>query len=181
MPSKLSERYARALFATALKKNALEPLDEDFEQFLKILEAQPEFKSFILSPPVYTRDKRALITNTLGETAHPILTQFLLLLVDKKRFQYVEEMAEEYKKLYEGHIGVVEVKVITAVPLDNAPEQKLIAKLEAQTNKKIRLKKSVDPRIIGGMILVMENKIIDGSVKSNLEKFKSNLRAVKIH
>ena len=82
---------------------------------------------------------------------------------------------EAYRSLYEKEKGIVEVRTITAIPLEDALKEELIRKLEARTKKTIRIKPEVDPDIIGGMILVMEDNILDGSIRYKLEQLKRRL------
>jgi F-type H+-transporting ATPase subunit delta len=101
--------------------------------------------------------------------------ELLGLLIEKKRVMFVEEILEAYRYLYEKHKGIIEVKAITAVPLDEALSTKLRKTLEDQTKKTIRLTTEVEPEIIGGMILKLEDKVIDGSLRYELEQFKRHL------
>ena len=133
-----------------------------------------------MSPQILTKDKREFITVSLKGRATDLFVEFLLLLIDKKRFPFVEEIAEGYGYLYERHKGIIEVKAVTAVPLNDMMRQKAIDTLERQTDKQIRLVPIVDPSIIGGMILVMEDKIVDGSIKFRMERLKRELDEIRV-
>lgn len=181
IPRGLAKRYALAIFSSALKKSIADELQEDMKSFCELQSSNPVLKNFLLSPQVLTDEKKKLVKKILRERVSSTFVNFLMLLIDKKRFELVEEIAEAYNVLYERYLGIVEVKVTTATLLDHELEKKLIGKLERETRKKIRLKKRVDRKILGGMILIMENKIIDGSLRFHLETLRRNLKAVKVY
>ncbi len=180
IPRGLSKRYATALFNAALKTGVADQVDAEAKGIRAVFKEHPALKTFLLSPQVLTKTKHDVIKTVLKGKTTDLFTDFLLLLVDKKRFSFVEEIAEGYTYLYERHKGIVDVQVTTAVPLDEPLQRKTIATLERQTGKKIRLVAVVDPRIIGGIVLVMGDKIIDGSVRFRMEKLRRELDAIRV-
>jgi F-type H+-transporting ATPase subunit delta len=180
IPGGVAKRYAIALFNTALKSNAVDEMYEETTGFRTLLADQPSFRNFLLSPQILTKDKKDLIEKTLRKRVSDLFVRFLLLLIDKKRFPYVEEIIDGYVYLYERHAGILEVKAVTAIPLDDTMERKTIQKLEQETGRKIRLNSVVDPKIIGGMVLVMEETIIDGSIRFSLEKLRRELDEIRV-
>lgn len=181
IPSGIAKRYADALFATAMRRDTANELEDDCRQFCRLLEINPGLKQYILSPQVRTEDKTALLTNSLGDSVSPLFMSFLFLLIQKERFYFIEEIASAYIELHEQHRGIQKATAISAVPLDEALKGKLIKKLEQETQKTIRLKTKVDPAIIGGMIVIINNKILDGSVRHKLEKMRATLKEVKVY
>ncbi|NIO56112.1 MAG: ATP synthase F1 subunit delta [Candidatus Latescibacteria bacterium] len=177
----LARRYARALFNAALEKDIIDPINEDVENFKELLETDPYLKGYLISPKILTEEKTALIDKAFGERANPLFIDFLLLLIDKKRFDHALEISEAYISIYEEHCGIVEAKVISAVSLDESQEAKLIEKLQLETNKEVRLTKVTDSKILGGLILFLEDKIVDGSVKFQLESLRRKLKEVKVY
>jgi F-type H+-transporting ATPase subunit delta len=180
IPRGVAKRYATALFNAALKANIADDVHTEALGFRTLFADNPSFRNFLLSPQILTKDKKDFITATLKGQASDLFVEFLLLLIDKKRFPFVEQIAEGYTYLYERHKGILEVKAITAVALDEAMRRKAIDKLARETNKDIRLVPIVDPEIIGGMILVMEDKIIDGSIRFRIEKLKRELDEIRV-
>jgi F-type H+-transporting ATPase subunit delta len=177
----VAKRYSVALFNAAVKMDVAEQVGEDVASFDGLLETNERFRNFLHSPQVLTEDKKDLVVKVLGERSSGLFLNFVMLLIDKKRLEHFAEIAEGYGFLYEQLRGIVEVKAITAVPLDDDLEQRTLEKLESQTGKEIRLVKMTDPEIIGGMILIVEDKIVDGSIRHQLEKLKKDLSALKVH
>ena len=180
IPRGVSKRYATALFNAAKKAGVLERVNEEASSFRALMAGNADIRTFLLSPQVLTKDKKDVIKATLENRATDLFVQFLLLLIDKKRFNFVEDIAEGYNYLYERDQGILEVKVITAIPLEDHLKKKTIDRMSEETGKRIRLIPRVDPEIIGGMILVMEDKIIDGSIRFRMEKLSRELAEIRV-
>ncbi len=179
--SGVAKRYAVALFNAAVGQDIADQVQDDLSSFTTLLETNPSFRGYLESPQILTEHKKQLVVDALGDRTAGLFIKFLLLLIDKKRLQHTEEIADAYRQLFEQLQGVLEAKIITAVELDAELEQKTLEKLEKETGKTIRLKKTVDPDIIGGMIVVVDDDIIDGSIRHKLDKMKKSLGEVKVH
>lgn len=180
IPRGLARRYARALLNAAVKEGNLNDVYQDATAFRQVLTDNQMFKNFLQSPQTLTQDKKAILEATIGGKASKLFNKFLLLLIDKKRFSSVEEIIEVFESLYEQHEGIVEAKVTTAVAIDKSIKEKIRKKLETETKKKIRLMTQVDSGIIGGMVVVIGDKIIDGSIRYQMEKLKRDLDEIRI-
>lgn len=181
IPGAMAKRYATALFSAASAKGLLEEIKRDMDSFEQLVTVNPALENFILSPQVRTDDKKDLLRRNLRGRVSALFIDFLHLLIDKKRFDFAREIFAAFTDLYEKHAGIVEVKAVTAVPLSAELEAKMEAKLEEQLQKRVRLSKEVDPGIIGGMVLRIDNKIIDGSIRFNLERLRRNLKEVRVN
>jgi len=180
MQSGIAHRYAKALFQAALEAGAADEVFADAQSLLTVTSEFPQVRKFLLSPQVPTEEKHALVTKVVGGRAHKLFVDFLHLLIDKKRIVIAKEVVETYRDIYEKHKGVLAVKAITAVPLDEPQRQKLVRTLEEKTRKTIRLKQTVNPDILGGMILIIDDKVIDGSVRHKLERLGRRLRETRV-
>jgi F-type H+-transporting ATPase subunit delta len=176
----IAQRYAKALLRAALRVGVADEVFKDAESLLALLSENPYFRNFLLSPQVATEDKHALLDKSLAGRASKLLVELLHILVDKKRIIFVADIAEAYRYFYEKHKGIIEVRAITAVPLEEPLREKLLHALERQTRKTIRLTHSVDPSILGGMIVKLEDKVIDGSVRYQLDQLKRHVKETKV-
>ena len=177
----ISKRYAVALFNAAVRQDIAEQIHEDLTSLDELMRVNPDFRNFLLSPQVLTEDKKKIIVDVLAERSAGLLVKFLMLLIDKKRLEFVGEIAEAYTYLFEQLQGILEAKIITAIPLDADLEQQTIEKLEAETGKTIRLVKTVDPKIIGGMIVILEDTVVDGSIRHQLDAMRKSLNEIRVH
>ncbi|UCH83596.1 MAG: ATP synthase F1 subunit delta [Candidatus Latescibacterota bacterium] len=173
--SGIAQRYAKALHDAALAAGKADEVFADTQSLLALKTDDRSFQHFIESPQVLTDEKVRVIKTILEDRVSKLVVDLLLLLVEKKRFMFIEEILEAYRYLYEKEKGIVEVRAITAIPLEDALKDELIRKLEARINKTVRIKPEVDPNIIGGMILVMEDHILDGSIRFKLEQLQRRL------
>lgn len=179
--SGIAKRYAVALFNVALKEDIAEQVSGDVDSFRKLLEKNQEFKSFVGAPQILTETKKDLIVNVFGERTSGLFVKFVMLLIDKKRIMFIEEIANAYIQLYERHQGIVEVRAITAVGMDHDLSTHTRQTIEGKLGKTVRLTTTVDKRILGGMILVIDDKIIDGSIRYKLESMRKSLHELKVH
>jgi F-type H+-transporting ATPase subunit delta len=179
--SGIGRRYAVALFNAALNGELADQVQGDVTSFARLYADNARFRRFLESPSVPTEAKKELILQSVGDRASGLFVKFLLLLIDKKRLSSIPAVADAYTALFEEREGILEVKVVTAVPLARDLETQTREVIERQTGKRARLHKIVDPGIIGGMILFARNRIVDGSVKHRLETMTRQLREVRVH
>jgi F-type H+-transporting ATPase subunit delta len=177
----LSKRYAKALFQAALNKDAVDEIQKDIESFQQLIEKDRSFVGFLLSPQILTSAKEELVEKALRGRASDLFVDFILLLIEKKRIDHLHEIFDAHTVIYKAYRGIIEARVITAVPLDEAQEAAVLKKLHDETKKEIRMKKVTDPGIIGGMIIYLGDKVIDGSVKFQLERFRRTLKETKVY
>ena len=179
--SGIAKRYAVALFDAAVKQDVAEQVNEDMSSFVELLRSNKDLVGFLKSPEALKESKKQLIIDVFGDRTAGLFVKFILLLIDKKRLKHILDITDAYHQLFEQLQGIVEARVITAVPLDADLEQRAVDRLEEATGKTIRLNKTIDPDIIGGMIIIVEDSIIDGSIRYKLEQMKKSLSEVKVH
>lgn len=179
--SGIAKRYAVALFNAAVKQDVADQVNDDVSSFVELLRANKDLVGFLKSPEVLTDAKKQLVVDVFSDRTAGLFVKFILLLIDKKRLKHILEIADAYEQLYEQLQGILEARIVTAVPLDADLEQRAVDRLEETTGKTIRLKKTVDPDIIGGMIVIVGDNIIDGSIRYKLEQMRKSLGEVKVH
>lgn len=177
----IGKRYAIALFNAAVAEDVLDQVHGDVTSFDKLLEGEAGFRRFLLSGRVTSDEKRELIVKALGERASGLFVKFVVLLIEKKRVAPFDEIARSFVSLYEDYRGVVEVRVVTAVPLDSELERKAKDVVERRTGKKVKLEKRVEPGIVGGMIMFIENQVFDGSIRNRLGDLGTALLETRVH
>jgi ATP synthase F1 delta subunit len=177
----VGKRYAIALFNAALAEDVIDQLHGDVTSFAKLLESEPGLRRFLLSLRVTGEEKRELIMKAISERASGLFVKFLLLLIEKKRVAAYDDIARAFTLLYEAHQGVVEVRVVTAIPLDAELERKTREIAERRTGKQVKLEKRVEPRIVGGMIMFIGNQVFDGSIHNRLGDLGTALLATRVY
>ena len=181
LSQEVAHKYARALFMSAKEKNLLEMADEQFLQLRELLAKDATFFNFLNAPQVSDEKKLELVRNVFAGRMDRPFIEFLIVLVEKHRTGFLPEIVEELDRMVKAEKGIGKVTVITAVPISSAEEQSLIKELAKKTGLKIELEKKVDPLILGGMITILHDQIIDGSVRHGLSQIQEQLEKVKVH
>ena len=166
--------YARALFDAALGEKRLEPVREQLRQLVEAEAAVPELRELLRNPQLDPRSKRAALEDLLSG-ADELLRSFLLVLVDKGRARQLEEIAREFERLAAEQEGIVRAELTTAVELSDAEAKKLLKQIEQASGQKVEATRSVDPDLIGGMILQVGSRRLDASVRGRLERLRREL------
>jgi F-type H+-transporting ATPase subunit delta len=171
----IGKRYAQALFDAARAEDVVDQVHDDVVSFARLVESDAAFRRFLSSLRVTKDEKKDLISRAIADRASGLFVKFALLLIDTKRMDDFEDIAKAFVELYEEHAGIVRVGVVTAIELDTEMERKAKQTIERRTGKKAKFVKHVDPGIIGGMIMVAGNQIIDGSIRSQLGELRKQL------
>jgi len=178
--SGIGKRYAVALFNVANNENIAEQVGGDIVSFANLFSSESGFRNFLMSPMVNGSDKKDLVDKVIGGRASDLLHRFVTLLIDKKRLGNVQQIADAYMFLYEQAQDIVEVRALTAIPLDRELEKLTQKTLQGRIGTEVRLVTRVDPGIIGGMILFAQDKIIDGSVRYRLARARKALSELRV-
>jgi F-type H+-transporting ATPase subunit delta len=184
--SGIGKRYAVALFNAAVAEDVLDQVHGDLTSFAHLLEKEPSLRVFLVSQRVPAEEKRELLVQAIGDRASGLFLKFLLLLIDKKRIDEFADnefadIAEPFVALYEEARNIVKVSIVTAVPLDAELERKAKDMIERRMGKTARLEKRIDPAVIGGMIVIAGDQIIDGSIRSQLADLRQDLLEARVN
>lgn len=171
----LATKYSRAIFELAQDENKLDEYAQDLSQIQADVFSLPEAVKFFQNPLIPHQAKKDLLTKAFDKEISPDVMNFLLLLVDKNRIGIFNEIYEIFTALKNQVQGILVADVITAFPLTKTQETQLSKKLAAVTGKKIQIRKHEDKSILGGVIVTIGDKRIDGSAAGRLRALKSTL------
>jgi F-type H+-transporting ATPase subunit delta len=173
----MAGRYATALFELALEQNAIDAVLADLERFGALLVESPDLARLVRSP-VFTSEEqvRALraVLDRVGLSG--LAAQFLLAVASNRRLFAVREMIRDYRELVARHKGEVTAQVTLAQP---AREEHLTAireALAAVTHKNVQVNVTVDPSLIGGLIVKLGSRMVDSSLRSKLQMIKHAMK-----
>ena len=173
--SKISVRYAKALFLAAKDADILEKIFRDATLIREVLEEVPEFRITLGNPVMTEKEKRTLLDNTFGEYLDDLTIKFLDLLTENNRLVFLPDMVRNFIDLYKKELGISYAQLITAVRVDKKIRENIREKLSAHLKKKVQLTAKTDPSIIGGFILRIEDLQFDASIASELNRYKKEL------
>lgn len=168
----LAQRYAKALFDVALERKLLEKARGELHDFVSRLEENPELSYFLRSPERSRAEKRQLVERAMQDRYSNIFFNFLVLLINKGRIALYREVQQAFNELYDRHHRKVRALAVTAMPMAKSELETLQSDLAQALNRVLEIENRVDPAIVGGIVLNIEGKILDGSVRRQLERLR---------
>lgn len=168
-------RYARALLEVAAELNEVDKFENELKWIDSTLQEHKYLFLFFRSPVIEPKKKKELVDKVFAQNINLKLKNFLYLLIDKRRVGILEGIFEEYRKLADEYRGMVEARVQSAVPLSAARIETIKNNLERKLNKTVKIKSSIHPEIIGGLIVYTGSSIIDRSIKGRLKVLREQL------
>jgi F-type H+-transporting ATPase subunit delta len=169
-------QYARAVLELANERKQAETIGQELAQLKEILDANPTFLSFLRDPGV-SEEERARALEKILKQLSPLLANTLKLLSSKRRLVLLPQIADVYHDLLDEQLGKIEVDVTVAQKLDPGTLEQVRQRVSQVLKKDAVVHQYVDDSIIGGMVLRVEDKLIDASVRSQLEAMKKRLFA----
>lgn len=180
MAELVAKRYAEALFEVAVETNQLDEFKEELSSVSNVLESEAQLKT-IFEHPKLSKDEKKDILNSLfkGKVKDEIIN-LLYVIVDKGRERYIKDIKKEYITLANEKQGIVEGRAITAIELEENKLKELEEKLSKRFNKTIKLTNEIDKDILGGVLVKIGDKVIDSSVKGQIEKITKELNGATV-
>lgn len=175
MNAAIGGRYSEAIYEIAENNKKVNELNIDLNNFLTIYEQDKEFKNVMNHPLISRDEKKSIIKNIFKDKFDEITFSVIDYILEKDRLSFIKSIVSEYVKIYFRRNNYEEVEATFSKKPTKAQEEKLVKKLEKITGKKIELTLKIDKEIIGGGIVRIGDKIIDGSVKRHFERLKSSL------
>ena len=166
----LSKRYAKALFDIAIDSGETETVKNDLDMISAVIAENNELRTIIANPFVSNERKNAIFNSIFQNHISDITKGFLTVLLEKKRGDQIQYIAEQYSELHNAHNNVVIVKVTTAVKMDDETVERIALKMSDKTNRKIKAVNVIDESIIGGFIINMDDYQYDASIKKSIHK-----------
>ena len=170
-----ANRYAKALMDVLYPEKAAPGLQQ-LQEFLSLLNEQPAARRFLENPTTAGERRKRLLKEIFDALSlDRRVANFVGILADRDRLPILEEIIQTYQKLLDERLGILRARVTSSHALDASQQRALAAKLEQATGKQIRMEVAVDPSLIGGMVAQVGTTIYDGSVRQQLQAFKSRL------
>ena len=175
MPA-IANRYAKALVDVSFKTNQYEQVAAELLRFEDLLARNRDLALFYSNPALPVAKKKAATREILNRLAFSLLTSnFLFLLIDNHRIGGFSDIRKAFQQELSNRLGITQAEITTSAELDVATQQKLEGTLAALTGKRVALKFSNDPTLIGGVVTRIGDTIYDGSIRQQLNSLKSRL------
>jgi F-type H+-transporting ATPase subunit delta len=173
--SKIAVRYAKALLSTATEQNQLEPVFQDISTLYSALNEVQQFGMYLKSPVVKPSSKRKFVTSALQNVISGLTLNFLLVLIDNKREAELENISRWFIHLYREMKGIKSATITTVTALGDSTKLKLMKMLTELYKSDVKLELNLNPSIIGGFILKVEDQQYDASVASGIKRMRTSL------
>lgn len=175
----MTGRYATALFELARETGELASTETALGQFEALLDESAELRAFVRSPLLSAQDQSRVITAIASKANMGALTaNFLQLLVKNRRLFAVRDVIASFRKLAADSRDEITARVVSAIPLSDKLTEELRATLKAKTGKDVSLAASVDPAILGGLVVKIGSRMIDTSIRTKLNNLKTVMKEV---
>lgn len=171
--------FINALLEVALKKGQFEQIEKDLDLVSDVITRHDNLKKILFHPSISRSDKKDLIKNVFGEPVSDLMRNFLYLLVDRRKEGILEFIPDVYKTVTNEKKGTMKAKVQTVIPLTGERLDNFRKQLNKLTGKTVEVEVIHNPDILGGMIIQIGNKMIDGSVASKLKNLKTKLLSLR--
>jgi F-type H+-transporting ATPase subunit delta len=179
LASKIAAPYARALFDFSVEKNIMHQITADFQNLETFLDESSELTEYLSNPIVSQDAKQGVLTKILEPQLNAETFKFLMVLVERDRINLLKSVISNYLELVYETASIKTIEVVTAFAFSNSQKDTLIEKLKELTNaREIRLVVTVEPSLIGGFLIKTESKVIDFTIKNQLQQLAKHLDAV---
>ena len=167
----VAKRYAQAVFSLAAEDNSHDQWLADLSRLAEAVE-DPTTGGFFISPNVSEERKRAAVAQLLPGDRQKLARNLAIMMIDRHRFDSVPLLLEVYRDLVLESRGIAVARVTTAVEMTPAEELRVREGLQRIVGREIELRPTVDPDIIGGMVARIGDRLVDGSVVSQLNRLR---------
>ena len=153
----------------------MEPVDAELRGLREVIEANPSFRAFLRDPSIGEPERLAMLTRVFGGKLTPLLMNFLNVVNSHGRLGKLEEIARAYDELLDERLGKVEVDVTVATKLAPNELEQVRKSVSAALKKDAVVHQYVDESIIGGIVLRVQDRLIDASVRAQLEGMRRRM------
>ena len=174
-PSQIAQRYAKVLLSVALEQNALEDIRGDLAVIHEAILKSWELKSFLANPLFSTQEQQSILKAVFEGKISGALLNFCLFLAYKGRLNLLKSVAESFDGLYLAHKKIVPLTITSSVLLPEDQKENLRRHLRARTGQTIQDQYVLRPEILGGARVQIGDFVYDGTVRTQLEKFKHSI------
>lgn len=175
----VAQVYANAMLDLAFEDGVHAEVLSELRGFRDILQQEPMFADFLNTPGISVQDKKDLVTRVFGGQISDHTLHFLQIVIDKRRQVVLPDVIRAFVDGYHDRMGELVVHVESAVPLTGKHKSRLETLLKQKHNKEIILEERVDSRLLGGLVLKVGDRRIDGSLRNRLKAIGGLLQSAR--
>jgi F-type H+-transporting ATPase subunit delta len=171
----VARRYAQALFDLARDKGLIDQVDNELSMVVSIIDANPQLRTVLDDVLIPVEAKCNLVSKLFAGKVSDLVMNFLLVVIRKRRESQIPAIYRSFLELANEARGIVEVEVRSAAPLPDETVRNLEAKLMKRLGKRIKFQTQVAPELLGGLVVRVGDELMDGSVKTRLQRMRERL------
>jgi F-type H+-transporting ATPase subunit delta len=170
----IAQVYARSLFEVASEHDKLDVVREQLGQIADAIAESRELQTFFFSPYFSTQEKEEGVDKAITD-ADETVRNFLRLLLENHRMPVIFRVRREYDRMWEDAHDLLSVQITSAVELDPSVAQRIGDEIGRQTGRTVQLTSTVDPDVLGGIVVRVGNSILDASIRTRLENLRKQV------
>lgn len=178
--SEAVQEYGMALADLAQEENLEDRFRSEIREIRQIFDENPAYLRLLSSPDIPKSERTALLNEAFSASVHPYLLNFFKLTTERGYAYLLPDFLQEYERIYCERHQIVSAMAVSAIPLSEAQKQRLTEKLKAVTHQNIELTCEVDPSLIGGIRLVVNHTLFEGSIRAKLDTLRASLAACTV-
>lgn len=172
--NRVAMRYGEALFSLSLERGTILLWQKELKEFIHVIKENEEIIN-ILSSGFYDTKKRIKIAREIFQFNDTTLDDFLSVIIQNNRFSFIEDIINSFNSLCNNHQGISEGIVYSVYPLSRQEIELIEQKVSKLENIKVELFNRIDKNLIGGLKIVINNKVYDDSIARHIESMKTSL------
>ena len=176
----LARRYARALLSLSERRKDVDQTNQELHVLAALFQRDVRVRRFFETPNIARVEKLAFLEKEWRPKVGPTMYGLLMVLLRRRRLDHLVVIAEEFQKLSEQSQGVVRATVTSAVPFSDAQATRLAEALGRRSGLKVVLTREVDPAVIGGAVVSMDQKVIDGTLATAFWRIRRQLLQARV-
>ena len=175
--NRVAKRYTKALFELAQEYKILDKVEKDMELIGKLINESQDFRDFLSNPLITETSKQEILRELLANRIQKVTFQFLELLAEKRRIAVLPAVVQQFREMLLEYQRILEGELISAVPLEKKQFESIKKHLEEMLGQTVTLQTKIQPEIIGGFVVRIQDLVIDNSIRLQLNKLREKLSA----
>ncbi|NBX38731.1 MAG: ATP synthase F1 subunit delta [Flavobacteriia bacterium] len=172
--TKSAVRYAKALLDLCSEKGLVDAIEKDLQQFINAVQVSNDLRVF-LNSPIVRGEKKNTVFQALFANFNPLTLHFFNLVIKNGKEAILPEIANQFNSLLKKQRGIVTGTITSAAPLSASTKETILKRISPAFEGTLSLSESVDPTLLGGFVIRVEDKQIDASAASKLKELKQEL------
>lgn len=171
--TEVHQDYATALFSLATEQGT--DWSDDLNAVAALFRENPAYTATLASPAIPLSERIAAVGTALGDSVSKEVSAFVRLLCERGHIRYLEDAVRAYVELEQDRHRCAVAEVVSAAPLTEDERARLLAKLERVSGRTVTLTCSVDPALLGGAVVHIDGKVLDGTLARRLRDMKEGI------